>query len=130
MLLIIFFVLLLTLVQAFLPGTYLSRQVGSAGQLGPRDDLPPPSLELGRARRALANLHETLPVFLTLAILSIVLGETGPLSLAGGWIYLLARIVYLPCYLKGLSPWRSMCFGVSLLGLIGLTAPLLPHVLA
>ncbi|WP_323013275.1 MAPEG family protein [Devosia sp.] len=130
MLLIIFFVLALTLVQALLPAAYLSRQLGSAAQMGPRDDLPPPSRELGRAQRALANLHETLPIFLTLAILSLLLEETGALSLAGGWIYLGARLAYVPCYLKGLTPWRSVCFTISMLGLLGLAAPLLVHMLA
>lgn len=127
MLLPIFLVLLLTLVQALLPGMYLSRQVGSANQMGPRDDLPPPSRELGRAQRALANLHETLPVFLTLALLSLILREEGWLSLLGGWGFLVGRVAHVSCYLRGLSPWRSYAFGLACLGLLAMLVPLVPH---
>ncbi len=127
MLLPIFLVLLLTLVQALLPGMYLSRQVGSSSQMGPRDDLPPPSQELARARRALANLHETLPVFLTLALLSLILGAQGWLSLLGAWVFLGARIAHVFCYIRGLSPWRSYAFGLASLGLVAMLVPLVPH---
>ena len=127
MLLIIFAVLLLLLVQVALPGRYLTKQVGNETQIGPRDDLPEPSRELARSRRALANLQETLPVFLTLALLSIMLGEQGWLSLAGGTLYFLARSAYVPCYMRGLTPWRSVSFLASLLGNLLLGLPLLPH---
>ena len=127
MLLPIFLVLLLTLVQALLPGMYLSKQVGSANQMGPRDGLPPPSRELGRAQRALANLHETLPVFITLALLSLILGEQGWLSLLGAWVFLLGRVAHVFCYMRGLSPWRSYAFGLACLGLVAMVIPLVPH---
>lgn len=127
MLLIIFLVLLLLLVQVALPGRYLTEQVGSQRQIGPRDDLPEPSRELARSRRALANLQETLPIFLSLAILSIVLGEEGWLSLAGGALYFLARSAHAYCYMRGLTPWRSVSFLASLLGNLLLALPLLPH---
>ncbi|KRA45740.1 hypothetical protein ASD80_05310 [Devosia sp. Root635] len=125
--LIIFLVLLLLLVQVALPGRYLTAQVGSAGQMGPRDDLPKPSRDLARSRRALGNLQETLPIFLVLAVLSIVLGEQGWLSLAGGAIYFVARMLHAYCYMKGLVPWRSLSFLASLLGNLLLAIPLLPH---
>lgn len=128
MLLLIFLVLILLLVQAQMPGAYLTRQVGSDMQIGPRDNLPEPTVELGRSRRALANLQETLPIFLTLATLSIVLGEEGWLSLVGGWVYLLARAIYVVCYMRGLSPWRSICFALGVLGTVAMAIPLVPHI--
>ena len=127
MLLIILLVLLLVLVQAMLPGVYLGRQVGNDMQMGPRDNLPEPTVQVARSRRALANLHETLPIFLTLAILSIIFGEQGWLSIGGALLYLVGRVVHLPCYMLGLSPWRSMAFGVASLGFIIMAAALLPH---
>lgn len=127
MLLMIFLVLLLLLIQIALPGRYLTAQVGNEVQIGPRDDLPKPTRELGRARRALANLQETLPIFLSFAVLSIVLGEQGWLSLAGAGLYLVARIGHCYCYLRGLTPWRSICFLASLIGMVLLLLPLLPH---
>ena len=128
MLLIVFLVLLLLLVQVFLPGRYLAQQVGNEAQMGPRDDLPEPTQELARSRRALANLQETLPMFLTLAILSIVLGEQGWLSLAGAGIYLVARTAHVVCYMRGLSPWRSLCFLGGLIGTAIMVVPLVPHI--
>jgi uncharacterized MAPEG superfamily protein len=127
LLLIIFAVLLLLLVQVALPGRYLTMQVGNETQIGPRDDLPEPSRELARSRRALANLQETLPIFLTLAILSIMLGEQGWLSLAGAVLYFLARSAHAYCYMKGLTPWRSLSFLIGLLGNLLMALPLLPH---
>ena len=128
MLLLIFLVLLLLLVQVGLPGRYLTQQVGNDAQMGPRDDLPGPTRELARARRALGNLQETLPIFLVLAVLSIVLNENGWLSLIGGAIYFLGRISHLYCYMKGLAPWRSICFLAALIGTLLMAIPLLPHI--
>ena len=128
MLLIILLVLILAFVQAGLLAHYRIDLVGFRHLLGPRDDLPEQtSPRLGRAKRALANLHETLPIFLTLAVLSIVLGEQGPVSVVGASLYLLARMLYVPCYILALSPWRSVSFALSLLGLALLAPLLLPH---
>ena len=128
MLLIILLVLLLLLVQVFLPGRYLTEQVGTQAQMGPRDELPEPTRELSRSRRALANLQETLPIFLTLAILSIVLGEQGWLSLGGAGLYLVARTAHMVCYMRGLSPWRSLSFLGGLVGTAIMVVPLVPHI--
>jgi uncharacterized MAPEG superfamily protein len=128
MLLMIFLVLLLLLAQAQLPGKYLADQVGPGAQMGPRDELPEPTRELARSRRALANFQETLPVFLTLAVLSIILGEQGWLSVAGAVLYFVGRCAHLVCYLRGLSPWRSFAFAAALLGTIIMAIPLVPHI--
>lgn len=130
MLALIFLVLLLLLVQVFLPGYYLTQQVGPQAQMGPRDNLPEPSLQLARARRALGNLQETLPIFLVFAVLAIVLGEQGWVSLAGAMLYLLGRAGHLVCYMAALSPWRSISFTVALGGLVLMALPLLPHIWA
>lgn len=128
MLVLIFLVLLLLLVQVSLPGRLLTEQVGVDAQVGPRDDLPEPSRDLARSRRALGNLQETLPVFLTLAILSIVLDEQGWLSLAGAGLFLVARVAHAYCYMRGLSPWRSISFLAALVGMLLMVIPLVSHI--
>lgn len=128
MLLMIFLVLALLVAAVQLPGSYLTKQVGVAAQIGPRDNLPEPTQELARSRRALANLQETLPIFLTLAVLSIVYNEQSWISLAGAGLYFLARGGHLYCYMKGLSPWRSVCFLAGLLGCVIMAVPLVPHI--
>lgn len=130
MLLLIFFVLLLLVVQVLLPGKFLTDQLGMAAPAGTRDDLPEPTRALSRSRRALSNLQETLPIFLTLAVLSLVFGEEGWLSIAGGVVYLLARVAHVICYIGGIVPWRSISFVISLLGMIAMAVPLIPHIWA
>ena len=116
--------LLLLLVQGGLTGSLLTRQVGTADQMGPRDALPEPTVELGRARRALANLQETLPIFLTLGVLLVVYGIDWWLVHLGGALYVAGRVAHLVFYMKGLTPWRSIAFGVSMLGIFSLAAAL------
>jgi uncharacterized MAPEG superfamily protein len=128
MLLLIFLVLILLFVQTVLPGNLLVKQVGAEAQMGPRDDLPKPTQELGRARRALENFQETLPIFLTLAILSIVLGEQGWVSLVGAGIYLVGRVAHLAFYMRGLTPWRSFAYLGAIIGTIVMAVPLVPHI--
>lgn len=124
MLILVLLSLALLLVVSLLPGTYLARQVGPANQMGSRDHLPEPTVELGRARRALANLQETLPIFLTLGILSIIYNEQGLLSIAGGIVYLAGRVAHVVCYIAGLSPWRSLAYSLATLGLLAMAFPL------
>ena len=128
MLLLIFLVLLLLMFQVGQPGRYLALQVGNDAQMGPRDDLPEPTRELARSRRALANLQETLPIFLTLAVLCIVYGEQGWLATLGAAVYFLARVAHYNLYMRGISPWRSIAFLVSLIGMVLMAIPLVPHI--
>lgn len=128
MLLMIFLVLVLLLVAVQLPGGYLTKQVGVAEQMGPRDDLPEPTQELARSRRALANLQETLPIFLTLAVLSIFYNEQGWVSLAGAVLYFIARAAHIYYYMKGVSPWRSFSFLAGVIGCLIMAVPLVPHI--
>ncbi|MEO3385156.1 MAPEG family protein [Mesorhizobium sp. CAU 1741] len=110
--------LLLLLGQAFYVGALLTRQVGPENQTGPRDNLPEPTVELGRARRAFANLQETLPIFLTIGLLIVIYDVGGWLVQAGGLLFLAGRVAHLYCYMNALSPWRSVAFMVSLLGML------------
>jgi uncharacterized MAPEG superfamily protein len=87
--------------------------VGPKYAMGPRDDarsLPP---KVGRLQRALNNHFEGLILF-TLAVVVITLGDkaTG-LSAACAWTYLAARVLYLPAYYLGLTPWRSIIWAVG-----------------
>lgn len=128
MLIFIFLALALLVVQSLLPAYFLTREVGLEAHMGPRDALPPPGPARGRAERAFNNLRETLPVFLTLAVLSIVLGENGTLSLIGAVLYLLGRIAHAVCYQLALNPWRSYAYFLAMIGNGLVALPLLPHI--
>ena len=111
--------LVLAIVQIFLAAGARNRETGIAYNAGPRDEPGPPVGKVtGRLQRALKNLFETLPLFAAAVLIAHVAGREGTLTLWGAWMYLLARIVYVPLYAFGV-PWvRTLAFLVSVLGLV------------
>jgi uncharacterized MAPEG superfamily protein len=95
------------------------RDRGVAFNAGPRDDPKPPLGKFaGRAQRAFDNFKETYPIFIALALGLAVTGRSGGAAATGAWIWLAARIVYLPLYVFGV-PWvRVVAYGASLAGLV------------
>jgi uncharacterized MAPEG superfamily protein len=131
MVLLILLVLALFVVQTLLPNRFreASPSGGSrlAEALGPRDDQPPLTRIGGRAARALANMHEALPVFLTLALLNLFLG-TGSMATTGALVFLVARVLYVPAYLAGIVGIRTLIWVVSLMGLVMMLIPILNRI--
>lgn len=82
----------------------------------PRDEKKEPRGKMyPRASRALHNYVENFVPFVAADLGLIVTNHTG------GWgatIWILMRILYLPLYLFGVSPGRSIAWGLSVLGLI------------
>ena len=129
MVLLILLVLALFVIQTFLPNRWREKPAASgssrvADMLGPRDDWQPLTGVGGRAQRALANMQEALPVFLTLALLNLILG-TGNLATTGATVFLVARTLYVPAYLSGLVGVRTLIWMASLVGLILMLIPIL-----
>jgi uncharacterized MAPEG superfamily protein len=109
----------LLFVQVMLQGQLGTRERGAGWGAGPRDGEAAPLGPLaGRAARALANLQETYPVFVALALGLAVAGRTGGIGAAGAVLWLAARIAYVPLYLFGIRYVRSLCWLVSILGLL------------
>jgi uncharacterized MAPEG superfamily protein len=75
-----------------------------------------------RVQRATKNLQESLPIFLTLALLSIhyQVDNNDP---AVGW--LLCRLAHFICYTLGITILRSVAFVGSLIGLGAMALALL-----
>jgi len=71
------------------------------------------SVKTGRLYRALNNHFEGLILF-TLAVVVVTLGDraTG-LTAVCAWMYLGARILYIPAYYFGWAPWRSLIWFVG-----------------
>ena len=110
------FVLLIAYI-AVQAGTAL-RDRGPYFNTGPRDDPKPLGRIAARAERALANFQETYPVFIALALALAVTGRSGGHAATGAWIWLGARVVYLPLYVLGVPYVRTLCFGVACAGLV------------
>jgi len=111
--------LVLALVQVFLPGMLRTHETGPAYNVGPRDEPGPPKRPVtGRMQRAQANLFETLPLFIAAVLIAHVAGRDGALTLWGCWMYLIARIVYVPLYALGIPVVRTLVWTVATAGLV------------
>ena len=112
--------LVLAIIQILLPATMRTLETGAAYNASARDQ-PSPVPEdkvTGRLIRAQHNLFETLPLFAAAVLIAHVAGREGTLTLWGAWMYLGARVAYVPLYALGIPIIRSLVWTVSLLGLI------------
>ena len=117
---------ILLLVHIILAAQLKTRDYGLSWNLGPRDDPPQPlSPMAGRLVRAEANFLETFPIA-TIALIGVVVADrTSSATALGGWMWLGARIVYLPLYAAGIPVLRTIAFAVSIVGLALVMKPLL-----
>jgi uncharacterized MAPEG superfamily protein len=90
-------------------------ELGTRVTAGPRDQdiRAQVSPRTGRLIRALDNHFEALILF-TIAVLVVTLsGRSSAFTAACAWTYLAARLLYIPAYAMGLSPWRSVIWSVG-----------------
>jgi len=130
MILAVLLVLALFVIQTLLPGRF--REPVAPGQpgklaenIGNRDHMRPLTVVGQRAARALANMHEALPVFLALALMNMIAGSAAAMATSGALVFLIARVIYVPLYLSGVMGLRSLVWVVSWVGLIMMLIPLL-----
>jgi uncharacterized MAPEG superfamily protein len=133
MVLLILLVLALFVVQTMLPGRFREPSPeGGKGKLvenlGNRDHQRPLTVIGRRAERALANMHEALPVFLALALLNMIVGTAAGMAVTGATVFLIARIVYVAIYVAGVPVLRTLVWGVSWVGLVMMLVPLLDKI--
>lgn len=83
--------------------------------LSSRDENTKISAHAQRANRALKNLLETFPIFIGLAILSLI-KDVDNSSIALFW--LIFRIIYVPVYVLGINYLRTGIWTASLVCLI------------
>ena len=99
-------------------GSLLMLRIGPAAYMGPRDTLPEPAKLYARALKAATNFAENLPVFLTLAVLALVVdGADMAVAEQGAMIFVLSRVAYIAVYLSGIPYIRSLVFMVGIIGL-------------
>lgn len=97
-----------------------NRQLDPRVLMGPRDSGVSLTGAAGRLQRAFQNLTEGLVPF-TVAVVLVELGGTSsPLTQGAALTFLAARILYVPAYLRGWAPGRSVIWGVGFLALIAL----------
>jgi uncharacterized MAPEG superfamily protein len=110
------FAFFLQVIQYFLMAIPANRELGAKTTMSPRDEgglearLSP---RTGRLKRAMDNHFEGLILF-TIAVMVVELsGANTPFTAFCGYAYLGARILYVPAYAFGWSPWRSVFFSAG-----------------
>ena len=106
------------LVQLCWAATASQRQRGFAWASGPRDESRPIHGTAARLQRAMANYLETFPIFAAALLAAVLFGRTGGTTLAGAWLYVAARALYVPIYVAGISVVRSLVWFASLVGIL------------
>jgi len=117
---------LLLFVHIFVAIRFKTQQYGRGWNVGARDEaLAEANPMTGRTARAQANFAETFPIAIVALLGVVVANRTGQWTALGGWIWLGARIVYLPLYMVGVRGYRTIVWAVSMVGLGMVIWPLL-----
>lgn len=117
---------LLLFIHIFLAVRFKTAQYGRQWNTSARDEaLPAPNPVTGRLMRAQANFEETFPIAIVALLGVVIAGRTSGTTALGSWIWLGARVVYIPLYWAGIPIVRTLCWTVSMVGLGMVLWPLL-----
>jgi uncharacterized MAPEG superfamily protein len=117
---------ILLFVHIFAATRFKTAQYGRKWNAGARDEsLPAPSPVTGRTMRAQANFEETFPIAIVALLGVVTAGRTSEWTAIGGWMWLGARIVYLPLYFAGVPVIRTIVWTISIIGIAIVLWPLL-----
>jgi len=117
---------ILVVAQIVIYAQLANAQYGLRWAASARDEaLPEPRPLVGRARRALANLLETYPIFVGAVLAVAVTRRFDVWSLVGAHLYVWSRVAYLGLYLAGVPLVRSLAWNLALLGVLMVLAQLI-----
>lgn len=117
---------LLLLAHVMLAARYQTRQYGLEWNMGARDaEMPPLGKVAGRLDRARSNFLETFPVAIVALLGVTIADKAGDLTAIAAWVWLAARVVYLPLYWTGVPKVRTLVWGISLAALVVILGVLL-----
>ncbi|KEO53076.1 MAPEG family protein [Thioclava pacifica] len=98
-----------------------NRELGTRYPLSPRDKTAPEmSPVLGRLQRTVNNSFEGLTLFTPAVLIVALSGQANQATAGAAACFLIARILYIPAYLMGLVPWRSLVWGFSFFAILAL----------
>ena len=116
----------LLFIHIFTATRFKTAQYGRSWNVGARDEaLPAADVMTGRTMRAQANFQETFPIAIVALLGVAIAGKTTQWTALGGWIWLGARIVYLPLYWAGIPVIRTVVWTISMAGVAMVLWPLL-----
>jgi uncharacterized MAPEG superfamily protein len=107
---------LLLLAQFLHVSVLANLELGTRYFASPRDRAPDRELSLRTARlnRAYENHREWIVPFLIAVTVVEMSGSGSGFTAACAWVYLGARVAYVPAYVLGWSPWRSAIWAAGL----------------
>jgi len=121
----LFWAVVLTFAQLLVAVLLAIGQLGLTELTGNREGLAPPSEMAGRAKRAHANMLESLILFAVLVFVVQVAGLNNEMTVLGTQIFVFARLVYAVVYIVGV-PWlRTVIWGISVVGMVMIALPIL-----
>ena len=110
--------LLLAAVQLTLSSVLSLRQLGGAWIAGPRDEPREVTGTSGRFVRAYRNLLEILPQFVAALFLVHASQTAGSLTAVGAWLFVIARVLYIPAYAYAPPGVRPVCWLAAWVGIL------------
>ena len=111
---------LLAAVQFVLYAVPANKELGTGYTMSARDREPNREMSdrTGRLGRAFNNHMEWLMFFGVAVAVVQMSGQNNTLTAACAWIYLIARIAYIPAYVFAMRPWRSVVWAIGFLACI------------
>lgn len=103
-------------VLSLIPAARVWRAMGIA-QTGPRDELPDFTRKETRDERALANLQESLIIFIPLVLMTHQLGVINDWTKYGAEIFFGARVAHAICYFLGVPVVKSLAYLAGVVGM-------------
>lgn len=113
---------LLQVVQFGLFAVPANLELGPGYTMSARDREPsrPMSDRTSRLGRALSNHFEGLILFAIAVAVIQMSGQNSIFTATCAWVYLIARVAYVPAYAMGLRPHRSAIWAVGLIATVAL----------
>lgn len=117
--------ILLGFVHLFSAGNAARHVRGFKWNAGARDNKVAP-LEgvAGRLDRAFKNYLETFAFFAAAVLIAHLVNRHNALTVYGAWLYLIARLIYLPVYAAGVAYIRSLIWFAATAGIFMVLAGL------
>jgi|SRR5712672_1692826 uncharacterized MAPEG superfamily protein len=116
--------MLLAVVQLTIASVLTLGQLGGRWVAGSRDEPREVTGVSGRFVRAYRNLLEIFPQFVAALFLVHAAGAVGPLSSIGAWVFVIARLIYVPAYAFAPPGVRPICWLAAQMGIFMIVADL------
>jgi len=106
--------------QLFLFAIPANLEVGSRYLAGPRDEGVQLTGRTARLQRAFLNHIEGLVLFTAAVAVVMLSGRSSALTEGAAWVYLAARVAYVPCYWTGVAYLRSLVWALGFLATLAM----------